>query len=301
MEKTAFILVFLMLAIFNGVAQPNGGFENWNTTFNYQEPSGWQTLNFLTITSPPNPMSASKASGIDVHSGNYALKIKTIHVNNNPLPAAINDTMGAVFTGKITISPPGYNYGFPYSQRPAMLEFWAKYIPVGGDTAGVRVFLRKWNGSGHDTIARGEMNIPPSASYSFFQLNLTYFFNELPDTAIIIFGSSRDRHIARQNSTLYVDDVTFTGWVGVNELNSNSKKVRVFPNPATDKITIEADIKDAESIQIIDVSGKILGVYKINNYSVTINTSLFSSGNYFYEIHSNKNSVIANGKFNVIK
>jgi hypothetical protein len=301
MKKKFSIIAVLMVVIFNSIAQPNGGFENWNTTFNYQEPTGWQTLNFLTLTSPPNPMSASKVSGIDAHSGNFALKIKTIYINNNPVPQAFDDSMGLVFTGKITISPPTYRYGFPCTQRPEKLSFWAKYLPVGNDLGDARVYLRKWNGSTYDTIAKGDLPIPATSVYTFYELSLIYYSNNFPDSAIVGFGSSKSKSMARPNSTIFVDDVAFTGSVAVNELHSDSKKVKVFPNPATNNITIQADIEEAENVQIADISGKVIGVYKINNSNVIINTASFASGNYFYKIINNKNSTLANGKFNVIK
>ena len=97
-----FFAIFWVFAMYNAKAQPNGGFEAWHTEYSFQNPDEWATLNFLTLTSPPNPLSAFKVTGIDTHSGNFALKLKTIAVTTNPAPAMLSDSAGVVFTGNVT-------------------------------------------------------------------------------------------------------------------------------------------------------------------------------------------------------
>ena len=299
----AAILTFnFQLFTLNCFAQPNAGFENWNTALTLQEPDSWQTFNFLALTSPPNDLSAFKATGIDKHSGNYALMLKTIFVHNNPSPQLIRDTMTGVFTGKIRLSPVSVKYGSPYTGRPEKLEFWAKYAPVGDDIGANVVFLLKWNGTGHDTIASGRIDIPAINAYTLFQVTLTYLLPDLPDSASILFSSSKYVAGARVGSTLFVDDVLFTGWVGIDESGmSASDKVQLFPNPAKDNLNILAQIQEADNVQVIDVSGKQAGTYKIQNYRATINTALFADGIYFFEVRDKKNIILAKGKFNVVK
>ncbi len=301
MKKKIVIFSILVSAIFNCIAQPNPGFELWHSEYSYQVPDDWQTLNFLTMFPPPNPLSASKATGIDKHSGNYALKIKTIFVSNNPAPNIISDTVGLAFTGKITLSPPAYKYGFPYTGRPEKLEFWAKYLPVGGDSAGARVVLLKWNGVTRDTIAFAEIPFGATISYTFFQFSLAYYSTAIPDSAAILFGSSKRQSQSRVGSTLFIDDVALTGWVGIDDRTKFSNKVKIFPNPARENVTIQTQIGDASIVKVSDVSGKQVGVYKIRNYSANINTGLFAEGVYFCEILDKKERIITKGKFNVVK
>lgn len=291
----------LTSAILKTLAQPNGGFENWSTIFNYQTPVSWQTLNFLSSFSPPNPISAFKATGIDIHSGNYALQLKTIYINNNPAPNAIEDTVGIIFTGKVALNPPSFKYGFPYTGRPEKLEFWCKYIPVGSDKAGAIVFLQKWNGLSHDTIAKGEITISATVAYTLFQVDLTYHSAELPDTAAITFGSSKEKEEARVGSTLYLDDVAFTGWVGIDEQETDNDKIKIFPNPASNAVNIIAHIDDANYIQVMDVSGKLLGKYELKNYKASINTVSFAEGIYFFQLFDKKDKILGKGKFNIIR
>ncbi len=301
MKKLLLVFTIVFAGILNSIAQPNPGFENWSTVYNYQSPDGWANLNFLSILPPFNPLSAIKATGIDKHSGNYALKIKTIFVSNNPAPDRIDDTVGLVFTGKVNISPPSYKYGFPFTDRPEKLKFWSKYTPVGNDTGGVRVILLKYHSTGRDTVAMGELFINETENYTLFQCDLTYYTNETPDTAAIIFGSSKHKAFARVGSTLYVDDVSFSGWVGIEQHDLFSVKVKTFPNPATDVLNILAQFDEAYSVKVIDVSGKPTGVYKIQNYCAKINTTTFADGVYFFEIRDKKEKILTKGKFNIIK
>ncbi len=303
MKKIVIIFVFFTLNFalltFNSFAQPNGGFENWSNVNGYQDPDNWQTLNFLSLFS--NPISAFKATGIDKHSGNYALKIKSIYLNNNPVSQAIPDTIGNVFTGKIIQSPPSIKLGIPYTGRPEKLEFWSKYIPVGADRGEVSIRLQKWSGTSSDTIAYGSIIVDNNSSYSLSQINLDYYSTALPDTVVITFASSYRTSEARVGSTLFIDDVAFTGWVGIDQPVQNTDKVKIFPNPARNNLSINVYIEEAENIQVLDALGKVAGVCKIQNYNASINTGTLAEGNYFFEIRDKQNRTLTKGKFNVIK
>ena len=297
MKRFILILGILTLAILNCKSQINPGFENWTTQYTYEIPDNWQTLNFLSTMG--NPLSAFKATGVDKHSGNYALKLKTVYLNNNPFPGTLRDTIGYAFTGKVTISPPTLKYGYQFTGRPEKMEFYAKYQPVGSDTAGGVVLLTKWDGIKHDTIAYGDVKIPATAAYTLFQINIIYNSTEIPDSALIAFASSYKKSISRVNSTLFVDDLAFTGWVGINEPKHDIENVKVFPNPVRDGVTILAQIKEADNVQILDAAGRLSGTYKIENFTAKIDTNLLSDGTYFYNIRDKKGLILSKGKFSV--
>lgn len=187
MKKILFIVTILFFVFsFHSIAQPNSGFENWSPEGSYENPDKWQTSNFLSLLIPPNPLSAFKVSGIDKHSGNYALKLKTVYLNNNLLPVIIGDTTGAIFTGKVIPSPFSYKYGFPYSARSEKLEFWTKYYPIGNDTGGAIVLLTKWTRIKKDTIASGYVKFTEIQDYTKMQVILNYNGSELPDSALLL-------------------------------------------------------------------------------------------------------------------
>jgi hypothetical protein len=299
MEK---VIIIWLLSLVSGYifSQPNGGFENWSSEFSYEVPDNWQTLNFLSLSSPSMPLSAFKAIGIDRHSGNYAIKLKTVLVNPNILPAVLGDSVGGMFTGKVNFVPVSYKFGYPFTERPEKIQFWAKYNPTGNDTAAAGVMLRKWNGSSHDTIAIGTLSIPATPSYTFYELSLNYYLDLIPDSAIIVFYPSKDTTVARLNSTLYIDDVLFTGWVGINE-KTKTQNLKVYPNPAKDQITIHSSIDNSETIVLTDIAGRPFFTCPVENSAVTINTSAFCNGLYLYEVLDKRKKIVAKGKFNVIR
>ncbi|MFY9309284.1 MAG: T9SS type A sorting domain-containing protein [Bacteroidia bacterium] len=300
MKKALVSFLFTWCCAFFSIAQPNGGFEDWISGFNTESPVSWQTLNFLQFTMPPNPVSAFKAGGIDKHSGNYALKLKSIYLNNNPAPNILDDTMGLTFTGYVNIAPTYYRYGFPYTGRPQHLDFWYKYLPVGADEGGVRVVLTKWTGTKQDTVGFAETELFTNSFYSLYQLPITYFKDELPDTAAIFFASSRHRDVARNGTVLYLDDVVFTGWVGMDEKDAVS--VNVYPNPAKEHITLSGLDKRVKEIQITDIAGKLIGTYPVSTHSaIEVNTSSFAEGTYLYTILAEPGKVLSKGKFSVVR
>lgn len=301
MKKINLILAISLVGIFNSIAQPNGGFENWTQETSYENPDGWATLNFLSLTAPPNSLSVFKTVGTDKHSGNYAMKVTTIDLVNNPNPNLIGDTTGGIFTGRIMLSPFSYVFGFPYSGRPEHLEFWAKSAPIANDSAEALVVLLKNNGIDRDSIAIGRMTIPATSEFTKFLIDLTYFSTSISDSASIVFGASKYKSLGEPGSALYVDDVAFIGWVGMDEKNQFSNKVKTFPNPAKDNLTIVTEIETAENIRLVDAVGKSMGVFKIQNFNTIINTCLFAEGIYFYEIIDKKEKILTNGKFSVVK
>jgi hypothetical protein len=77
--------------------------------------------------------------------------------------------------------------------------------------------------------------------------------------------------------------------VGINEL-SVSNNILVFPNPATDNITIAIDGNNkTANITIYDVLGNIVRSYNTSNDQLTINRDGIESGMYFITVITDNN------------
>jgi hypothetical protein len=298
MKNTVLVIIaFFFIAYCK--SQPNPGFEDWAVRFGIQEPTGWQTPNFLSLLSPPNPLSAFKASGIEAHSGSSALKLKTVFLNNKPSQIAVNDSVGGAYTGQLTLAPLSDIQGFPYTARPQKLQFWAWYIPVGNDIAKAGVLLKKSKNNGYDTIAYSVIDIVPTSTYNLFEINIDYTSADLPDSAIIAFATSKNSVTARVGSTLYIDDLAFSGYVGEKEIKVVNKVI-LFPNPTTDYLFISTCSDHAKTIKLTDLSGKAVETYKIEQQNITIDTRCLPSGIYYYEVNDNTGIVLNKGKINII-
>jgi hypothetical protein len=292
-----FFLFFISVSFAS--SQPNGGFEDWEQEYGNESPVGWQTLNFLCAF-PFNSPSATKVSGLDKHSGNYALKIKSVEIITNPAPTILDDTIGGAFTGSLNLSPLYLKRGYTYTGRPQTLNIWFKYFPVGVDRASIGVLLTKWNGVKSDTIAIADTSLYYNPIYSLLTLNLTYFSNQVPDSAVVILASSRRSNEARVNSTLFVDDAEFSGWVGVHDYESKNI-ISLYPNPAKEELHFKINNQENVEINIIDSKGKRITSLVVNGGEATVDTRNYCSGIYFYEVLDKKNSLITRGKFSVVQ
>ena len=66
-------------------------------------------------------------------------------------------------------------------------------------------------------------------------------------------------------------------------------KLRIYPNPANDYVTIES-YRELGDIIIKDITGKIIYQFATNNKNIEINTSQLTEG-YYFIIISNQEGV----------
>lgn len=284
---------------------PNPGFETWGSTFSQpQEPTGWMSGNLfasplLTFPNPnPNPTSVTKETGAGAYNTSSA-KITTIVLQYNPDPTSIPDTLGILAIGSANLSLQ-ITQGFPYTARPNQLNFFAKYSPSGVDTAYAYIELTRWNGTSKDLIADGSVMIQSTSSYLQKTINLTYYNSNFPDTCFIAFSSSSDV-APKLGSTLWVDDLSFSGWNSVNDNNPLAEFVKAYPNPAKDNFYLEVDIADAKEVQVFDMIGNYVCSYTLINQQTSIPVSALSNGFYLYSIIDEKGNVMLTDKFSVVK
>ena len=76
--------------------------------------------------------------------------------------------------------------------------------------------------------------------------------------------------------------------------------ISVYPNPVKNRINFELDV-NAFIVKIIDITGKTVTTHTSINGKLTISTSNFNNGIYFYSIIDNSGNVIATNKFIVAK
>ena len=89
------------------------------------------------------------------------------------------------------------------------------------------------------------------------------------------------------NNCMVMSACITLNFVGVHE-NSVSN-VTVFPNPAKDKIVINLNQYDANtSIEVVDLTGKIVATTAVNSKSVTLDVSEFSKGIYLAKVISSE-------------
>lgn len=81
---------------------------------------------------------------------------------------------------------------------------------------------------------------------------------------------------------------------------SAAKSVEVFPNPATDKITI-ANVAAESMLFVFDVNGKMVEKTVLKRSNTTVNVANYNNGVYFYTVAPLNGGAATTGKFVVSK
>ncbi len=312
--KKILLTISTVIASFMGVTAqtPDLGFEIWDPVppGAIDDPRGWASFNALIIGGMPQTVFQETTAP---YAGNISAKIVTdtvpsgIHVPN-PFRGGLDaDTIGVVGVGKLQTTAPFVFFGYPYTLRSAKLTFACKYTPAGVDTAFVLVFLTKWNAANNhrDTIALGVYKAwDTTTTYANQSITLTYntsLGTMIPDTAQIdVFSSVYSHDGAKRGSTFYIDAVNWVGIVSTNDIDGEVNHVSVYPNPASNNITLTCSV-DANYVEVADLMGRVIGSYKMNNNKVEIETHTYAKGMYIYRVMNDKKAILNKGKFEISK
>lgn len=287
--KTKRILLILVLSIaiiinINAQTQPpNAGFENWVPIGTYENPGGWSSFNnFYSYGVPEMSFKTN-----DKHLGTYALRVisETATVPP-PFGTSTLDTLtGYVFLGSADMNNPG----IAYTERPVLMKAFVKGTIMPGGNALIIATLRKWNTVTHvrDEVGKAIYFTNTSiADYLQISVPFNYSLTANPDTLEISIMAGNGGPVAfiMPGNIFFVDDISFTFSVGINE--TNNEKFSVFPNPTSEKITISS-LEKIKAIEIFNMLGE--KVFMINYFKQeTSNEILLSNlqkGVYFVKIY----------------
>lgn len=291
---------------FSQAIAPNAGFENWSSQIGEdQEPTGYISYNVFTaaIFDPgnTNPTSVTQAGSPNNYQGTYSAKITTIDLVTNPNSMTVPNRAGMLMTGYANFTAPYLHPGFGSQQRPQTFSYYTKYTPSGADTMWCFVQLSHWNGSSRDTIAEGiDWSATAIPSYAQRTVSLVYNpaqMNNFPDTITILFSAS-STYAPQAGSVMYVDALTFSGYVGVNEQSENNM-VDVYPNPTSTTTTFDVSSDNASNVIVYDMTGREVNRVSILNKKAVLDSYKMSSGIYSYSIINKDGEVLSRGKFTV--
>lgn len=285
---------------------PNSGFENWGQSLGEdQQPTSWISYNIFTAPlidpSNTNPVSVTQAGSPDNYQGNFSAKITTVTLVTNPDANNIPYTAGFMMVGAVSFSSPYMLAGYANTQRPQTLTYAAKYTPVGADTGFAAVAATKWNGTSRDTIGFGfDYMTTTISSYSTRTVTIVYdptYVNTLPDTLAIMFSSS-SFNAPQVGSALWVDALSFSGYVGMEEINT-ANGVSVYPNPSNDVTYFDLVSDEASVIAVYDMTGREVSRANVNNKRAALNSWSLAKGAYTYAVLNKEGDVMSRGKFSV--
>ncbi|MGQ9847983.1 MAG: T9SS type A sorting domain-containing protein, partial [Bacteroidales bacterium] len=248
-------------------AIPNGGFETWIDTIT---PANWGTSN-VSIVAPVTRTT-------DKHSGSFAMKLRTINVNLFGL------LPGIAVTGNLNLIAGTITGGVPINVKPEFFSGWFKYNSVNGDTMAIGVILTKWNGTSRDTIGKsGLISNQTVTAYTPFNVPIQYVQpTVVPDTFQVICISSAG-YSPKENSTLYVDDLSFIGTLG-EKMPIAMFMQKVYPNPSDGIFNLILGDENIYSVNVYNMMGQ--KIYE-NNHVINqqqIDIKGYPKGIYYIEV-----------------
>ena len=293
MKKILLTLLSGALLALNANAQVDFGFE---LPWSGGNPQGWASARLIA----PNVVDSDN---VVFHFGSKSAKIVTSDVSSisGSTNGLLPPTSGIMLTGSTLFGPPWVKLGYPFSQRKDSLGFFARYTPVGNDTAYAQVILYKRQ-TQRDTIAIGFTKITATSSFNLNYVVLNYnpnFPNTiLPDSALIIFSSSMPVG-AQLGSTLWVDDLKWgTVNTGITQLTKNDY-IKVAPVPANEFINFDFGTAKATQVEILDIHGKLIESISVSSKNQSIRIAHLSNGLYFYAVRDKQNVLLSSGKLTI--
>ncbi len=295
----------------------NGGLEQWRLKEfkccgrNIDQPWYWGIGEQLTGLNY-NKFIFRVVDTANVHSGACSIKLysDTTYLNNLVLIPGIiaYGAMTDSASVNVAISPIINSSGLAISSNPVSLNFYMKMDHGTNDTAYYMYVFTRWNFAQQkeDTLAYAQVDIPDDMENmdQWVQYTDTIHYN-MPgtaDTVRLLFFGGRFGDTRRQGNITYLDDITFyyptTGVVNLD----GTPVIQVYPNPATDQLTIKTgQYKPGNTFSIFDAEGRLINITAIENYSTTINIPNQAAGNYLYRLADKSSTVLTQGKFTVVK
>lgn len=276
--KNTLLVIVAILITGHGFAQQdsvrNGGFERWGVNPFYDVPENWTTLNPLAqIFNVKLAFRTTDAS--EVNSGSSAIKLETRNI------PGIGVTPSILTNGVVNTATQSVGGGSPISSRPVSFSFAYRFDPMGADTANASVEFTKWNAETGSTDLIGVVGVAILSTQGAWMdtlVQVDYSSTEIPDSVLILFNTGNPPSVTIGTS-LFIDDVSY-GYTGVGIATVESIGLRMYPNPATDMITISASEVRLESYQIFSLDGRMVDEGSLLNSVRQINVGHLKHGLY---------------------
>lgn len=282
MKRAINLIIMALLVTTSAFAQiPNSGFENWTMMSLYSNPDGWGTMNNTTALA--SVYTATKGTPGSPGTSYLKLTSKTVSA------AVVNGIAVSGVLDSMTMMPKS---GFAFNARPANFTGKWQHMIYGSSQGSIQVTLTRWD-TGMNMrmpVASGNMTLSGMAmSWANFTVPLTYVDGNNPDTCIIVLKASGAN--PTNNDYLWVDNLAFSGAVvGIKNHESFVSNLVVFPNPSTETVNVNLNLKSSQkvSIELTDINGKLIltkdaGIIT-GESNQTLNVNSISKGTYLVKV-----------------
>lgn len=216
---------------------------------------------------------------------------------NNMVAEILKDDQAGSSAGTTIGTPAGFATNIPLALDDAKMT-----VKVWSPTAGTPVRLKVEDANDPTHTCETQTNTTVAADWETLTFDFT---NEAPGTvtlstglsmgwtynmASIFFNFGTDGASAG-SQTYYFDDVSF-GEIPLSNFGPIIEDLQVFPNPATNQWTVQAEQSILTAISLYDLQGKL--VYQSNPHALTevIDAAAFTAGVYICKISSKEGASV---------
>jgi hypothetical protein len=282
MKKLAIILsVLIAIAIKTNAQIQNGGFETWEVYVDNYTHEVYEKPDFWTGSLPRNDahsFSITKNNeSYPAGTGQFSMKIQPDVANGVRGVALSNDNNDPMNNW---VPKPSIALDF----KPTSLYLYYKCFPSGGDTIVCSIYLYK-NGEVISYTPFGTTQTV--SSWTPLEIPLIYENSETPDSATVLFAAGA--YIQHTASTMYVDNLSFTGFVAsVPDLTSEKSFLSSNFNPASDFITLNMGNRNGENLNlsIYNMTGQLVKSEVVKPSQQQVNIKDINNGIYVLVIKS---------------
>jgi hypothetical protein len=278
------ILLLCVLPLVCAAQLPNGGMESFTLTANNDTvPADWNT---------ESDWSTVIGQNTNAFAGNYSFAINTWYhyspgmmLNGYPSDGFSNFLTNWILAGT------------PISYKPAQLHGYYMYTDtVWGDSAVVKVLLKKWNSAAGkiDSVAMGIKKLPAASSWTPFSVDITDMVPGINPDSIVVLFMTFDYLAGTQPVCndpicrfLYIDELSLSGTLGMQQYDQYS----FFEFLMSDNVLSVQNKSSEEAIlEIYSVEGKVVRRGKIIQGGNKIPVSDIAGGVYFARIKGQNKS-----------
>lgn len=293
----------------------NGGLENWrsskllfNFTASLETPQGWSTFdsvfNIINFISGQNTQVTNlvKKSTTIKNSGLASAQLTTKSFSDLGLMP------GYLTNAKLTVDA---NFDFNFSggevlaSKPIVASSMVNYKPASVyDSANLYVEVINTTLGLDSIIGYGFSTFAGTTNFTQIDIPIVYEDNTLTANLLrYYFVSSYVDDTTESNmlnSTLYVDDVTYTTVKSETYALMSEMNVACYPNPTTEMVTVTAASGNSLICEIYSSTGQLMMVKPFDG-STSINVSDWSAGVYTYNVRNQSKIIVGHGQLAVIR
>ena len=251
------------------------GFETWEPGEIGELPQYWDGFNRNVIFggNVVGTVTCIEKDNSDPFEGMYSVKMTSTSVMGGPA------VPGLLTLGDLIVDWNAQDGdivgGVPYTELPIEFKGQYKYQPVGQDTAFVYIGFMQ-NGI---EVGRGQLDFSSAQTdWTEFTVAINYDQGAAPDSMNILFSTSNSEGMVPQGSTLEIDAIEFSAFLGMEDLNKNTLKG--YPNPANNNVQLEFTQVESGVVKLIDNAGVLILEKDFHNQHVELDLEKIAAGVY---------------------